>query len=638
MSSNDLKKAGRFLGKVKYIVIAFIVGFILFWAIFHLNKREDYTESEYFISYFPFALKSYAFESSKPSLKKLKLEKVTIDKNQTAVIRLPMDCQLDYYLKIPRGAALKLLLKHYGYRKLKALEEIKISAQQEEHEQTEFVRSIKFPKGLIKNQWKTEHINLDRYSEKIIKLSFNAVRYGGSSKLQEGFFIRPLLLLNKNNLPPQHETASPVHLDSSGEKLKQINVIMIVLDAARPDHFGCYGYHRQTTPYIDEFAKESVIFRNAFSVAPYTLASTTSLFTSLYPCTHKVVSFHQMIPQKLITLADVFARHDYATYGSGFILKWTHKGFKETFKLSFSSEKDFKDSLDSFMKKSFSDKKNNFPSFIYMHLDPPHSDYNPPEKFDKWSDTKVRAKYAELIKSRSLFRISKGEQSLSNEELQFIIDKYDGNLLWADWLVHQILEYIKEFRIYDNSLIIVASDHGEAFYEHSKLMHNSTVYNEMIKIPIIMHFPSYIKLKKRHIDAFVENIDIMPTILDFLQIKQDNLKLQGKSLLPLIFGDSDKIKTYLFARAVAKNDRIFCLYDSRYKFIQMFDQEEFYCHQSDPQEKVNLALNNPILCGYYRSLAFFYRKQLTEAHTAKAAKTKLDEETIAKLRSLGYLQ
>jgi arylsulfatase A-like enzyme len=637
MSRIGLKKTVRFLAKVKYIAIAFVVGFIFFYAILHLNEREDYAESEYFISYFPFALKSYAFETSKTSLKKLKLEKVTIDKNQTAAIRLPMDCQLDYYLKIPRGAALKLLLKHYGYRKLKALEEIKISAQ-EEHEQTELVRSIKFAKGLIKNQWKKEHINLDRYSEKIIKLSFNAVRYRGSSKLQEGFFIRPLLLLNRHNLPPQQETASPVQLDISEKKLKQTNVIIIILDAARPDHFSCYGYHRHTTPYIDEFAKESVIFMNAFSVAPYTLASTTSLFTSLYPCTHKVVSFHQMIPRKLSTLADVFAQHDYATYASGFILKWTHKGFKDMFKLSFSSEKDFKDSLDSFMSKSFSDKKNNFPSFIYFHLNPPHSDYNPPEKFDKWSDTEVRAKYAELIKSRSLFRISKGEQSLNNEELQFIIDKYDGNLLWADWLIHQILEYIKEFRMYDNSLIVIASDHGEAFYEHSKLMHNSTVYNEMIKIPLIMHFPSYIKLKKRHIDAFVENIDIMPTILNFLQIKQNNLNLQGKSLLPLIFGDSDKVKTFLFARAVAKNDRVYCLYDSRYKFIQMYDQEKFYYHQSDPQEKVNLALKDPILCGYYRSLAFFYRKQLTEAHTAKPAKKKLDKETIAKLHSLGYLQ
>ena len=205
-------------------------------------------------------------------------------------------------------------------------------------------------------------------------------------------------------------------------------------------------------------------------------------------------------------------------------------------------------------------------------------------------------------------------------------------------LVHQIIEALKYYGLYENSLIIITSDHGEAFLEHGKLMHNSTVYNEMIKIPIIMHFPSYIKLKKRIIDAFVENIDIMPTILDFLQIKQDNLNLQGKSLLPIIFGNSDKVKTYLFARAVASNDRVFCLYDSRYKFIQMFDQEELYCHQSDPQEKVNLAANKPILFGYYRSLAFFYKQQLSKAHTAKPAQTKLDEETITKLRSLGYLQ
>jgi len=411
---------------------------------------------------------------------------------------------------------------------------------------------------------------------------------------------------------------------------------MIVLDAARPDHFSCYGYNRPTTPYIDQLAQESVIFKNAFSVAPYTISSTTSLFTSLYPNTHRVVEWEQKIPKGLTTLSEILSQQGYNTCASGFIIRWARDGFNLTFRLPIYSKKDFENSLYRILRRNSSYKQNELPSFFYIHLEPPHSDYNPPERFDKWSDKDVRVKYAGLVKTHTLFRISKGEKSISQKELQFIIDRYDGNLLWADWLVHLILEGFKKFGLFENSLIIVTSDHGEAFLEHGKMLHNSTVYNEMIKIPLIMKFPAYIKPEKRVIYPYIENIDLMPTVLDFLQIKHDNFNLQGRSLLPLIFGDSNQVKPHLFARGV--NDRIFCLYDSQYKYIYMLRRSELYNLQSDSQEKVNLASNKPILFGYYQSLAHFYRQELKRAQLVKPAEAKLDEKTINKLRSLGYLQ
>ena len=107
-------------------------------------------------------------------------------------------------------------------------------------------------------------------------------------------------------------------------------------------------------------------------------------------------------------------------------------------------------------------------------------------------------------------------------------------------------------------------------------------------------------------------------------------------MLPVIFGDATQVKPFLFARAFY--GRVFSLYDSKFKYIQIFDKEEFYNLESDPQEKVDLASSKAILSGYYRSLAHFYRQEIRRAQIVKPAEAKLDEETIAILRSLGYLQ
>jgi choline-sulfatase len=625
----------NFPSKIKYIIIILAIGFILFWAISHLNDRKDYIESEYFISYFPYAQKGSDLDTANPSIEKVKLERLNITNTSATVIRLPINCHLDYYMKIPSESALKIQVKHYGGRKLKALEEFKIDIQ-EVNKPTQLLHSIKFEKGPIKNYWRSKEVSLEQYGDKIVRLSFNSIRYSGFSKHKAGFIVRPLLMLNKKHLQSQKEMPAAIKLAINRERLKRTNVVIIALDAARPDHFSCYGYHRNTTPFIDQLAQDSVIFENAFSAAPYTVASTTSLFTSLYPDTHRVLTWEQRIPDNIVTLADVLAKEGYSTFASGFIIKWARKGFQKTFDLFIHTEKDFNNGLYDFLSENLSEKKQSLPVFIYIHLRPPHSDYNPPERFDKWSDKTLGARYAELTSSHALMNLDKGKRTISQEELQFIIDRYDGNLLWGDWLVHLILESFKKYKIYNESMIILTSDHGEAFLEHGKLLHNSTVYNEMIKIPLIIKFPSYIKPKKKEIKAYVDNIDIMPSILDFLTIEDSKLKLQGQSFLPLIFGNTIKGRSYLFARQVF--DWIFSITDSHYKYIQIAKRGELYNLKNDPQEKIDLSSQQPILYGYYRSLAAFYRNQLIAAHSEEPTEIKLDEETIAKLRSLGYLQ
>ena len=627
----------NFLSKIKYIIITIVVCLVILLALYLWNQRYSYTESEYFINYLPFAAKHSVAGGKNPYLKELKLEQVNLSKSRVSAMRLPVNCQIDYYLKVPKTGRLNISFKHYGPQRTKALLEFKISLQEENHPVNPLF-AYKFSKEFLDNQWKTEQISLTPYGDKIVKLCFSIVRYGSVSKRSEGLLLRPLLMINKHLLERQAERTSPVRLNISKENLRKTNVIIMVLDAARSDHFGCYGYHRPTTPHIDRLAQEAVLFKNAFSVAPYTAASTTSLFTSLHSYTHRVNERENQIHPRITTLAEKLSQNGYTTYGSGFIMSmvWANRDFKEIFDLYIKNKDVFTDYLYRFLRKNFSNKKGHTPAFIYIHLKPPHSPYNPPEEFDKWTDSSSRTKYAELAKSSALGKIDAGEKSVNKEELQFIIDKYDGNLLWGDWLVHMILEGFKKFGLFDNSLIILASDHGEAFLEHGRMLHVSTVYNEMIKIPIIMKFPSYIKPKKRVIEAYVENIDIMPTVLDFLQIERSYINLQGKSLLPLIFSNTNKLKPYLFAKAF--HGLIFTLYDSQYKYVHLVNKGELFHMQSDSQQKNDLASSKPILFGYYQSLALFYRQQLIKARLEKPPTVKLDEETKKKLRALGYLK
>jgi arylsulfatase A-like enzyme len=625
------------LGKWKYLIIVVVIS-IIFIVSAYFIYRNSYIESEYFFLHFPFAKKSYSAKIQNTSANKLNIIETHFHNKNITAIKLPINCSLAYYLKVPRSAKLNFLFKPYGPQKTLAKEDFTIFIQEEE-KPAELLFSYIFSKGFNKEKWKTSEVSLNDYRGKIVKLTFNIIKSIDPNSHPEGLYIRPLLLLNKFHIKSSSMKDDLAEVNLSQRELNETNIILIVLDAARPDHFSSYGYHRLTTPFIDELAKEGVLFENAYSVAPYTIASTASLFTSLYPNTHHVTRWWKKIPQRMKTLAEILAKQGYATYGSGFVMdwgEWANKGFKQIFDLDISTKENLGKDLTNFFKEEFAEIKFNRPAFFYIHIRPPHADYNPPDEFDKWSLPELRKRYVNLTKVDTLLEIDKGVRGLNQKRLQFLIDKYDGNLLWADHIVQQIVEHFKEQGLYRNSILIISSDHGEAFWEHEKLLHNSTVYNEMIKIPLIIKFPHYKKSGKKVINAQVENIDIMPTVLEFLQIDYSNLSFQGKSLIPLVFGEAQEVKEYGFVRGFWPE--MYSIYDSHYKYIRDFEKKELYDLKNDVHEKVNLASSKPIILRYYQSLAQFYRAQLIRARREKPDEAKLDEETIIKLRSLGYLQ
>ncbi|MFQ6084532.1 MAG: sulfatase, partial [Candidatus Aminicenantia bacterium] len=427
-------------------------------------------------------------KGTKPSIVSINQKVKSIEQSSSSVI--------EYYLEIPERS--KLVFSAFSLKPVI----FKISASTQEGGE-DLIFSEKYVSG---ENPKLQQIELLPYQEKIVKLSFKLEGEG------RGYWLEPKIIFKKEELNWDDYSRFWTELRKKAEKW---NLIYIVLDAARPDHFSCYGYPKKTTPYIDQFSKESLIFDNAFSQAVYTLASTSSLFTGLYPISHYVVMDYQKLPDRFFTLAEAFSEKEYLTLAeisnpyvsSKFNM---HQGFS-FFKRNWKTEKIF---LNSETKDLI--KKENKRFFLYLHYTPPHAPYDPPLRFKKKFISSIRK--TDIGLTEYLKKVEEGEIELKREDLNYLKNLYDANLNYVDYYVGRVIELLKKEGWYQNSVIIITSDHGEALYEHQKLQHNSTVYEEMIRIPLIIKFPPTANIEPQRISNLVEMIDLTATFFDLFNL------------------------------------------------------------------------------------------------------------------------
>jgi arylsulfatase A-like enzyme len=320
---------------------------------------------------------------------------------------------------------------------------------------------------------------------------------------------------------------------------KKINVFLISADSVRADRLGLNGYKRPTTPELNKFAQEAVNFSNAFSQGTRTAMSLASIMRGKYAInirwkkviwmggviydpdtiSHKKL---QKLRQKSIvytsiptldpspTIAEILARNGYDTIFTGedgdstfFASEW---GYTRGFRINFDPNKESKtillaDKLDSIMWKQHEKRIKSKPVFHWIAYEDPHSPYR---------------RYPEIH-----------DFGMSDS------DRYDSNLAYWDHHFGRLLETLKKKKLYENSLIIFTSDHGEAFGEHRSSFHGTTVYNELTHVPLIIKFPG--QKKGMTITENVSLGDIYPTIIQVTGVEDDQ-KPDGDSLWPLYKG------------------------------------------------------------------------------------------------------
>lgn len=417
------------------------------------------------------------------------------------------------------------------------------------------------------------------------------------------------------------------------EQMAKSNIVICLMDAATTHRMSCYGYNRKTTPNIDALAKKSVFFKNAFSQACYTVSSSGSLNTGLYAERHETYKAGPALPESFTTMAEVMKANGFATamfctngfanaeygYAQGYDYCPNLKG-------DWGSRQDpYLMGREAILQQSAADwleKNKSNRIFAYVHFIPPHQNYEPADKFlNKWA---IPYEGAPKTDANTLMAMQRGQKPYTQKDVDYIRDKYDEHMLYADYNTGLLIDKLKSLELWDNTLFIVISDHGEAFMEHGDFLHNTTLYDEMIHIPMIFKFPKEIRTHNNVVGGIVESIDIFPTLADLCGIQLTN-SVDGKSLTPLVFTDQESIKDYTFSRSAHGMTPILSVRDRQYKYIynMMRDNRELYDLKKDPGEKTNIAKKKPLIVESMHNLLkdeiAYYQQKIEERDKQKAA-------------------
>jgi len=363
-------------------------------------------------------------------------------------------------------------------------------------------------------------------------------------------------------------------------KNERPNLILISVDSLRADHVSSYGYPRETTPNIDNLAKEGVLFKNYITNAYLTPISEMCLHTGMYPISSGVVGFDTILPKKYLTLAQILKIYNYRTAAFGnspeFLLFSPLKtSFEKGFDIyNFEEERSGVKILRE--RQQFIDKKQIFdflkekdsPFFVWLALGSVHFPYNKfsrqfgdltysgplKDYFLEWGNGDILPFIFNNIFYQFNGKKNINETNISNEDIQYIIDRYDDGILKTDEWIGDFLTELKNTGLDKNTVIILASEHGEAFNEQGYI-HHYDVFDNTIKTPLIIK-SSILKKQDAIIENQVQSIDILPTILEFLNILISH-QIEGNSLVSLINGQSlDNFNEYIFSERVPLWERV----------------------------------------------------------------------------------
>lgn len=438
------------------------------------------------------------------------------------------------------------------------------------------------------------------------------------------------------------------------------NIVICVIDAARADHVGCYGYQRDATPNIDRLAQESFVFENHYCQIPSTKESTASLFTGEHPDTHLAIGVLGGVSPSKITIARAFASlgntktvfltsNTAASPPAGIGVDFQEIYYDED-KLGPYVSDNLKRYLPEVLVNAFGDwlDRNRGARFCaYFHFLPPHYPYEQPDEmtrlFQDEEPPGLRLGSFEFPVDESKFRDA-------YPALPGWVNLYDSNLRYGDWAVGRIEELLREAGILDNTIFIVTSDHGEAFGEHGYVWHQNATHDEQSKIPLLIRFPGRERRTGRFA-ALTQSIDMLPTILDLLSVDYSQTGIQGRSLVPMLAGRADSVNEYALCRAFGR-PASFMIRDSRYSLILYGNGEwrALYDLQEDPGQTRNIIAEQPKVAAalteafrafadtQVRPLANYLDPAAQEAPIPETPPDELPPNVQRELRALGYLK
>jgi choline-sulfatase len=394
------------------------------------------------------------------------------------------------------------------------------------------------------------------------------------------------------------------------------NVLLITIDTLRADHLGCYGAKEIQTPTLDALARDGIVFSGAVSQVPLTWPSHAAILTGLYPFQNGVQDFTgQPLDARFRSVAQAFRKSGYSTGAvvSAFVLdrSWgLARGF-DYYDDAFAPEAFVNRNLglvdrragDSVTRALAWLKKNpHKPFFFWLHLYDPHSPYDPPEPY----------------------------------RTQYESHPYDGEIAYADHELGRLIAWLKQAQVYNRTLIVFLSDHGESLGEHGEQEHGFFVYNATVHVPLIVKPPAGSGLRPAKVSRAVETTAVAPTLVGLTGVKDEIEKqFQSSALLGTGARDVDEAYSETFYPFSSFGwSPLHALETSHYQYIDA-PQPELYDLESDPGETRNIAGQQPAMMAVFQER--LHQTLARNPFAGKNAKvSSLGPDAQEKLNALGY--
>jgi arylsulfatase A-like enzyme len=416
------------------------------------------------------------------------------------------------------------------------------------------------------------------------------------------------------------------------------SIILVSLDTLRADRVGVYGYARPTTPVLDAFAGDAVVFEHAIASSPWTLPSHSSMLSSLHPHNHGALSPANRLGEEVTTLAEALFERGYATAaftGGGYVsVKFgLSQGFETFRELRHEPTTAIVDAALRWLEEA-----EGRPVFLFVHTYEPHTPYLDAGMAEPAEAGRIGSDFS----SEDLKALREGRLDPTPAERHYISDLYDGDVRSTDRALAGLLDGLSATGLLDRSMVIVTSDHGEELFERAvrrSAAHGHSLYEELIRIPMVIRYPPALTGGRR-VTGPASLVDIAATVAGALEFpwpdRTDGIDLVRLSALEAGSepgGGREVVLSEALRSGIPKRS----LRSEGFKYIAPLEEgaarPELYDLAADPGERSNVAADQEELAARYAALSRAY----AAAHEG-GSEAIIDEELRDQLRALGYVE
>jgi arylsulfatase A-like enzyme len=426
----------------------------------------------------------------------------------------------------------------------------------------------------------------------------------------------------------------------------RLNVLFYLVDTLRADHVSTYGYERITTPFLDDLGKRSLVYLNSYSTSAWTRPSTASLLTGLYPSFHQA-NARMRLPLEVSTIAEILRSEGWSTWAfvangnvnaSGLDFE---QGFDRFVAIKPQGRQPDADQINDLVL-PWLDEVGDEPFFLYIHSVDPHAPYNPPKSVRfRFTDPDYQGPVVPKKTKKKILAMMDPTEA----DLVHIRGLYDEEILFQDAMIRELHSALESSRLVERTYGIITSDHGEEFFEHGYWEHGKRLFEEQIRVPLIVIPPTTVNVSPGRITSPVQGVDLVPSILSWVGVPFEKDDFQGS---PLPTANRTAASTRSVYCEEIRHDSGFDLFsftDGDRKVITKKNRESggrkiwLFNLRDDPHELENLfSQDSGITLELVKRLESYPSTALSGKPVQSIPEPSLDQDALDQLRALGYIE